>query len=86
MPVIRVVIHELDKGRYMKGTTRNISIPDHGREKKPDGSKVPYEQKVTVDEVTNIILNSLAHNHIKYTNKWKNHNGTQPARSDPEEV
>ena len=51
---IRIVIHELDKGKYMRTTSRNISVFD----------------SASVDEVQNIILNALARYGIKHKYTW----------------
>ena len=51
---IRIVIHELDKGRYRSKTSRNISVFD----------------SASVDEVQNIILNALARYGIKHKYTW----------------
>jgi len=51
---IRIVIHELDKGKYRRTTSRNISVFD----------------SASVDEVQNIILNALARYGIKHKYTW----------------
>lgn len=51
---IRIVIHELDKGKYRRATSRNISVFD----------------SASVDEVQNIILNALARYGIKHKYTW----------------
>lgn len=51
---IRIVIHELDKGKYRRSTSRNISVFDSS----------------SVDEVQNIILNALARYGIKHKYTW----------------
>lgn len=51
---IRIVIHELDKGKYRKATSRNISVFD----------------SASVDEVQNIVLNALARYGIKHKYTW----------------
>ncbi len=47
---IRIIIQELDKGRYRKNTSRSISIFDNA----------------SVDELQNIIVNALSRYAIKY--------------------
>ncbi len=47
---IRIIIQELDKGRYRLNTSRNISISDDA----------------SVDDVQNIIINALTRYGIKY--------------------
>ena len=51
---IRIVIHELNKGKYRRTTSRNISVSD----------------STSVDEVQNIILNALARYGIKHKYTW----------------
>ncbi|HLE34263.1 MAG: hypothetical protein ACRD38_08280 [Nitrososphaerales archaeon] len=51
---IRIVIHELDKGKYKGKTSRNISVFD----------------SASVDEVQNIVLNALARYGIKHKYTW----------------
>lgn len=51
---IRIVIQELDKGRYRRNTSRNISVFDNA----------------SVDEVQNIIINALARYGIKHKYTW----------------
>lgn len=51
---IRIVIHELEKGKYRRATSRNISVFD----------------TASVDEVQNIILNALARYGIKHKYTW----------------
>ncbi len=53
---IRIVIQELDKGKYRRNTSRNISIFDNA----------------SVDEVQNIIINALARYGIKHKYTWSN--------------
>ncbi|MFQ5920565.1 MAG: hypothetical protein ACE5JV_00940 [Nitrososphaerales archaeon] len=59
---IRIVIHELDKGRYRRRTSRNISVFD----------------SASVDEVQNIILNALARYGIKHKYTWYSTEVTPP--------
>ena len=51
---IRIVIHELEKGKYRRTTSRNISVFD----------------SASVDEVQNIVLNALARYGIKHKYTW----------------
>ena len=51
---IRIVIHELDKGKYRRTTSRNTSVFD----------------SASVDEVQNIILNALSRYGIKHKYTW----------------
>ncbi len=51
---IRIVIHELEKGKYRRTTSRNISV----------------FHSASVDEVQNIILNALARYGIKHKYTW----------------
>ena len=56
---IRIVIQELDKGKYRRNTSRNISIFDDA----------------SVDEVQNIIINALARYGIKHKYTWYSNSG-----------
>ncbi|MEM2855894.1 MAG: hypothetical protein QW416_02170 [Candidatus Nitrosocaldaceae archaeon] len=47
---IRIVIQELDKGKYRRNTSRNISISDNA----------------SVDDIQNIIINALLRYRIKH--------------------
>jgi len=51
---IRIVIQELDKGKYRRNTSRNISVFD----------------SASVDEVQNVVLNALARYGIKHKYTW----------------
>jgi hypothetical protein len=51
---IRIVIQELDKGKYRRNTSRNISVFDDA----------------SVDEVQNIIINALTRYGIKHKYTW----------------
>lgn len=53
---IRIVIQELDKGKYRRNTSRNISVFDDA----------------SVDEVQNIIINALTRYGIKHKYTWTN--------------
>ncbi|RMF31110.1 MAG: hypothetical protein D6752_02850 [Candidatus Nitrosothermus koennekii] len=53
---IRIVIQELDKGKYRRNTSRNISVFDDA----------------SVDEVQNIIINALTRYGIKHKYTWSN--------------
>ncbi len=47
---IRIIIQELDKGKYRRNTSRNISISDDA----------------SVDDIQNIIINALTRYGIKF--------------------
>ena len=47
---IRIIIQELDKGKYRLNTSRNISISDN----------------TSVDDIQNIIINALTRYGIKF--------------------